>query len=170
MKFSFKQKDNTAAIEGGVWVSLDDEKFNNRLVIDDPGTGPAWKVASMKSRLYETAYDRVTRKHQDVIRAQTWVPRDVRAAVEMEGLVAASTDWRLEDDGQPVPFSKDAARDFLKDHRQVYERLELVAGNLARYSQQEETADAENLSSTSATHLNGKATDDMASPPAMSTH
>ncbi len=159
MKFSFRRKDDHAAIEQGVWVSIDDEVFNNELVVTDPGEGPAIRVASMTSKVYTTAYDRVTKKAQDIIRAQNWVPTDVRKAAAMEGLLAAITDWRIKDeDGNSVPFSKDAARDLITSQREVFERLELVSGNLARYQREEEQADAENLTHTSGTRLNGKAT------------
>lgn len=159
MKFSLKRKDDKTAIEQGVWVSIDDEVFDNKLVIDDPGQGPAIKVASMTSKLYTTAYDKVTRGAQDVIRALNWVPPDIRKAAALAGLLAAVTDWRIQDeDGSPVPFSKEAAKDLITSQQEVYERLELVAGNLARYRKEEEAADAQNLSNTSGPALNGKAT------------
>lgn len=171
MKFSLKRRDDKTAIEQGVWVSIDDEVFDNKLVIEDPGTGPAIKVASMTSKLYTTAYDKVTRAAQDVIRALNWLPPDVRKSAAVAGLLAAVTDWRIADeDGKPVPFSKEAAKDLITNQQEVFERLELVAGNLARYRREEEAADATNLPNTSERALNGKAIAEEESQPETSLH
>jgi len=157
MKFSFSRADDPAILEEGIWVSLDDDVFHNQLVLDDPGEGPAIRVASTESRRYTNAYDRVTRKQQDVIRAQSWVPPDIRSAAEREGIIAACTDWRVkDDDGKVVPFSHQAVRNLLSTHLGVQKRLELIAGNLSRYEREGEAADAENLKLSSATPLNGK--------------
>ena len=166
MKFSFSQEDDTTALEQGVWVSLDDEVFQNQLVLDDPGEGPAIRVASIESRVYINAYDSVTRKHQDIIRAQAWVPPDIRAAAERHAIIAACTDWRVKDDeGNVVPFSREAVRKFLWNKLKVRKRLEQIAGNLSRYEREGEAADAENLKTSSSTYSNGRATPETAAPP-----
>jgi hypothetical protein len=166
VKFSFSRADDPAILEQGIWVALDDEVYHNQLVLDDPGEGPAIRVASTESRLYQNAYDRVTRKQQDVIRAQAWVPPDIRAAAEREGIIAACTDWRIrDDDGKVIPFSHDAVRNLLKTHLGVQKRLELIAGNLSRYEREGEAADAENLKTSSSTYSNGRATQETAGHP-----
>jgi hypothetical protein len=165
VKFNISKSSSRARHEEGVWVSLDDEKFGGTLVLSDPQDGPAMKVASAGSRLYKKAWDRVVKKHTDVIRSMNFMPLEIREAAENEGLCSAITDWRMRDDeGQMVPFSQERLRELIQENLMVRERVLSVAGDLSKYDQAEEVADKENLSPGSGTHLNGVATPESMEP------
>ena len=74
MKFSFSRREQTDRHESGVWVSLDDKKFNYELVLEDPKDGPAVKVASKESHAWQSVYETGIAKHTKIIQAMRRLP------------------------------------------------------------------------------------------------
>ena len=166
MKFSFSRKPDHGTLEQGVWVSLDDNKFAGQLILEHPGEGPAFRVASTESKRYKDAYDKGVRQYQRVIRSDRFIPWHIRERIENMAMQAAITDWiGVRDDAdQRVDFDKVTVLAALENEPDFRKRAFEVAGDLALYKKQAEEEDAANLSPSSVTSLNGATpqTDDQA--------
>ena len=159
MKFAFTRKTNeqTNRIEQGVWVSLDDKKFEGELILDDPRDGPAVRVCSTDSRRYKDGYDKGVRQYRKVIRGDDFISWSIREKIENSGMMEAITGWVgvMDDEGTEVMFTKDAVREALEGAPDFRRRVLEVATDLAHYRKQEAEEDTENLSRSSAMNANG---------------
>jgi hypothetical protein len=140
-----------------VWVSLDDEKFDGQLILEDPQDGPAFRICSTESKRYKDAYDKAVQKYQMVIRSMKFIPWDLREKMENQALQAAITDWIgvHDEQGNRVDFSKEGVLEALEHEPEFRKRAVDVAGDLAYYKKADEEADTKNLLNSSASSLNG---------------
>lgn len=157
MKFSFSRKEQADRHESGVWVSLDDEKYNYELLLDDPKDGPAVKLASKESRRYQEVWEAGVAKHTKIIQAMRRLPPHLATPLEEECLAACTLEWVgvRDEDGQPVPFSRGAALQALQQSKVYKARVRDVVNDLAAFEKETEVADVENLSRSSVINSNG---------------
>ena len=166
MKFIFRRNVQENRHETGVWVSLDDEKYNYQLVIDDPKDGPAVKVASRESRAWKSIFQAGVEKHAKLIRAKGNLPDQIADPLEDQCLTAVTLDWIgvTDEDGAIVPFSKASVLAFLQTSKLFRNRIREVANDLAAFEREAVEDDIKNSPSTSPTNLNGAVQTDTDQP------
>lgn len=120
--------------ENGVWISL--------------GQGAEVLVARFGNKKHRDALERHRTPHKALIASGRQLPAEIADQILLHAAVdAILLDWRgITENGEPVPFSKQKALEYLRDLKDFRAQIDFVSGQMETFRRHAMEEDAGNSS------------------------